>query len=80
LHIRLCKVVDLLLPWCLIKLPDELHEQIFDLLDIDEIDSICQANPKLSMLVHETRLYKKKLDEFYMAWNDAWDEDWNWVT
>jgi hypothetical protein len=76
---RLCKVVDLLPPWCLTKLPDELHEQIFDLLDIDGIDSICQADPKLSTLVHETRLYKKKLDEFYMAWNDTWDEDWNWV-
>jgi hypothetical protein len=47
-------------PWCLTELPDELLEHIFDLLNIDGIDSISQADPKLSVLVQETGLYKKK--------------------
>jgi len=44
----------------LTELPDELPEQIFDLLNIDGIDSISQADLKLSMLVQETGLSKKK--------------------
>jgi len=40
--------------------PDELLEHIFDLLNIDGINSISQADPKLSALVQETGLYKKK--------------------
>jgi len=44
----------------LTELPDELPEQIFDLLNIDGIDSIGQADLKLSMLVQETGLSKKK--------------------
>jgi len=44
----------------LTELPDELPEQIFDLLNINGIDSISQADLKLSMLVQETGLSKKK--------------------
>ena len=47
-------------PWCLIELPHELLEHIFDLLNIDGIDSISKADPKLSTLVQETGLSKKK--------------------
>jgi hypothetical protein len=54
----------------LTELPDKLPEQIFDLLDIDGIDSISQADLKLSTLVQETGFFKKRLYEFHSAWND----------
>jgi len=50
----------LVFPWCLTELPDELLEHIFDLLNIDGIDSISQADPKFSTLVQENGFYKKK--------------------
>ena len=76
LHIKICKVASLL-PSCyyLTEPLDELQVRIFDLLNINEIDLVVQADPKLSTLVHETGLYMKKLDD---AWDDAWDENCNW--
>jgi len=59
----------------LTELPDKLPEQIFDLLNIDGIDSISQADLKLLTLVQETRFSKKRLYEFHSAWNDEWNWD-----
>ncbi|KAG6777838.1 hypothetical protein POTOM_017676 [Populus tomentosa] len=42
-------------------LPNELLEHIFDLLNIEGIDSISKTDPKLSTLVQEIGLYKKKI-------------------
>jgi hypothetical protein len=57
----------------LTELPDKLPEQIFDLLNIDGIDSISQADLKLLTLVQETGFSKKRLYEFHSAWNDKWN-------
>ncbi|KAJ6936909.1 hypothetical protein NC652_011561 [Populus alba x Populus x berolinensis] len=65
LHFEICKVADLLPPCYLTKLPEELQLHIFDLLNINEIYVVAQANSKLSTLVHESGLYMKKLDEFF---------------
>jgi len=46
--------------WCLTELSDKLLKQIFDLLNIDGIDSISLADPKHLTLVQETGFYKKK--------------------